>query len=100
MISVPTEKGKTMTELKAYVCWFDNDDEWGSFVVAARRGQAKAIFYREFNDCGEWNDIRCRKVKDIPDSILIAPQCLSLPDDPVLELLGLKYQQEVDDETI
>ena len=87
-----------MAELKAYVCWFVRDDEWGSYVVAGSRGQAKAIFYRSFKDCGVWNDIRCCKVKDIPDSILIAPQCLSMSDDPVLKLLGLKYQEWEDEE--
>ena len=86
-----------MAELKAYTCWFVHDDEWGSFVIAGSRGQAKSIFFREFNDCGVWNDIRCNKVKDIPDSILIAPQCLSTPDNPVLELLGLHYLREEDD---
>ena len=81
-----------MAEMKAYFCWFVHDDEWGSYVIAGSRGQAKAIFYRQFNDCGVWNDIRCNKVKDIPDSILIAPQCLDLPDDPVLMMLGLEYK--------
>ena len=83
-----------MAELKAYLCWFAHDDEWGSYVVASKSGQAKAVFYREFDYCGVWNDIRCRKVKDIPDSILIAPQCLSAPDDPVLHLLGLESMTE------
>ncbi len=86
-----------MAELKAYVCWFVNDDEWGAYVVAGSRGRAKAVFYREFDYCGVWNDIRCCKVKDIPNSILIAPQCLSAPDDPLLKFLGLEYCQEEDD---
>ena len=87
-----------MTEMKAYLCWFAHDDEWGSYVVAGSRGQAKAIFRRQFIDCGVWNDIRCRKVKDIPDSILIAPQCLDNADNPLLKLLGLEYKQEVDND--
>lgn len=89
-----------MAEMKAYFCLFDPDDEWGSYVVAGHRGQAKAIFYRNFKDCGVWNDIRCRKVKDIPDSILIAPQCLDNADNPLLKLLGLEYKgwEELDDE--
>lgn len=78
--------------LKVYLCYFVNDDEWGSYVVAANRGQAKSIFHKQFKDEGIWNDIRCSKVKDISDNILIAPQCLDRPDDPVLKLLGLEYQ--------
>lgn len=78
--------------LKAYFCHFVKDDEWGSYVVAVNRGQAKSIFHRQFKDEGIWNDIRCFKVKDISDDILIAPQCLDRPEDPVLKLLGLEYQ--------
>ena len=81
-----------MDEMKIYCCWFVHDDEWGCYVIAPGRGPAKAIFYRQFKDCGEWNDIRCLKVKkDIPAGMLIAPQCLDLPDDPLLEMLGLEY---------
>lgn len=86
------EKGKPMDELKIYCCWFVKDDEWGCYVIAPGRGSAKAIFYRHFKNEGEWNDIRCVKVKkDIPDGVAIEPQCLDLPDDPLLEVLGLEY---------
>ena len=76
---------------KVYFCYFVNDDEWGSYVISSNSGQAKAVFYREFKDEGVWNDIRCFKVKDISDDILVTPQCLDMPNDPVLKLLGLKY---------
>ena len=82
--------------MTVYFCYFVKDDEWGSYVVAEGRGQAKAMFYYEFKDEGEWNDIRCFKVKDISDDIsyvFIVPRCLDTPDDPALELLGLKYEE-------
>ena len=82
-----------MSEMKAYLCYFVHDDEWGSYVIASCTGQAKAIFYRQFKHEGIWNDIRCHKVKDVPDDILIAPQCLDKMGDPVLKLLGLEYQE-------
>ncbi len=75
--------------MRVYFCRFVNDDEWGSYVVAGHSGQAKAIFYRRFKDEGEWNDIRCCKVKEISDDILIAPQCLDTPGAPVLKCLVL-----------
>lgn len=82
-----------MSEMKAYFCYFVHDDEWGSYVIASSTGQAKAIFYRQFKHEGIWNDIRCHKVKDVPDDILIAPQCLDKMGDPVLKLLGLEYRE-------
>ena len=81
--------------LKAYFCYFVKDDEWGSYVIAVNRGQAKSIFHRNFKDEGIWNDIRCFKVKNISDDILIAPQCLDVPENPVLKLLGLEYQDYI-----
>ena len=79
--------------MQVYFCRFVDDEEWGSYVAAGHSGQAKAIFYRSFKDNGVWNDIRCCKVKEIPDDILIAPQCLGAPEDPVLKMLGLKYRE-------
>jgi hypothetical protein len=82
-----------MAETKAYLCYFVHDDEWGSYVIASCTGQAKAVFYRQFKHEGIWNDIRCHKVKDVPNNILIAPQCLDKMGDPVLKLLGLEYRE-------
>ena len=82
-----------MSEMKAFFCYFVHDDEWGSYVIASCSGQAKAIFYRQFKQEGIWNDIRCRKVKNVPDDILIAPQCLDKMGDPVLKMLGLEYRE-------
>ena len=79
--------------LKAYFCYFVNDDEWGSFVLANSRGQAKAIFHRYYKDNGEWNDIRLFKVKDLPKDMPLLPQILDMPDDPLLEILGLEYME-------
>lgn len=81
--------------MKVFWCCFDSQwDEWGCFVVADRRGVAKRLFLQEFKDDGEWNDIRCHIVKEISDDILIAPQCLDMPNDPVLKLLGLEYRED------
>ena len=82
-----------MSEMKAYFCYFIHDDEWGSYVIASSSGQAKAIFHRQFKQEGIWNDIRCHKVKDVPDDILIAPQCLDKMGDPVLKMLGFEYRE-------
>ena len=87
------EKKEKKNSLQVFFCCFVNDDDWGSFVVAESHSKAKTLFLRSFNDCGEWNDVRCRKVKDIPKDVTIEPGCLDLPDDPILTKLGLKYQE-------
>lgn len=83
--------------MKVFWCFYDSQrDEWGAYVVAGSRGQAKSIFHRNYKECGEWNDIRCHNVKDISDDIKITLRCLDELGDPILKKLGLKYIEEED----
>ena len=77
--------------MKVFWCCFVKDDDWGSFVIAESRDKAKVLFLHSFRDCGEYIDVRCRKIKDVPDDI--SPGCLDLPDTPILKKLGLEYQK-------
>ena len=87
---------KMKPQLKAYWCCFDNE-EWGAFVIASGRGQAKAIFLSSYKWEGEWNDIRCYKQKDVPGDLPIAPCILDVPNSPLLKLLGLEYDESEED---
>lgn len=83
--------------MKVFWCFFRSQfNEWGSYVVAESRGKAKAIFHGSYNEEGDWNDVRCWKIKDVPDGVRVGPRCLDVPDDPILKKLGLKYREEED----
>lgn len=90
---IPILRKKEAKNLQVFWCRFVGDDEWGSFVVALTRTQAKSLFLHSFRDCGEYIDVRCRKVKDVPGDVIIEPGCLDVPKDPVLKKLGLEYQE-------